>query len=167
MKEQRHIILVIEDDPNDQLFIKTALRENGVTDRIFTVSSGQEAIAYLDGEGKYANRQEYPFPSTIITDLKMPLVDGFGVLEHIQQRPDWRIIPTIVLTGSADTDDIQKAYLLGVNSYLIKPHEYVALRSLLKLLYDYWAACEVPLVDDRGQMLRTESRGKLGERFKK
>jgi CheY-like chemotaxis protein len=167
VKEQRHILLVIDDDPNDQLFIKTALRENGVTDRIFCLSSGQDALAYLNGDGKYANRQEYPFPSGIITDLKMPLVDGFGVLEHIQANPHWRITPTVVLSASADTDDIQKAYQLGVNSFLIKPHEYAALRSLLKLFYDYWAACEVPMVDDTGKQLRTESRGKLGERYRK
>lgn len=167
MKEQRHILLVIDDDQNDQLFIKTALREVGVSDRIFCVSSGEEAIHYLDGQGKYASRQDYPFPSAVITDLKMPLVDGFGVLEHLQKNPHWKVIPVVVLTASADTDDIQRAYMLGANSYLIKPHEYTELRSLLKLYYDYWAACEVPIVDDTGKSLQTESRGKLGERYKK
>ena len=73
------------------------------------------------GEGKYSDRRLYAYPTFITTDLKMPGADGFAVLEHLKNNPEWAVIPTVVLTGSRDLDDIKKSYMLGASSYHVKP----------------------------------------------
>ena len=163
MKRQNHTILLVEDDPNDQALIVLGFRSIGVTDPIHVVQNGIEAISYLNGEGKYADRDRYQFPSTILTDLKMPEMSGFDVLQHLKTDPDWAIIPTIVLSASSDLDDIKKSYLLGAASYFTKPNSFDALKVLLKRVHDYWEEAEVPEVNASGKMLPTEGRGKLGE----
>lgn len=165
MKNYYNTILIVEDDPNDQLLIQQAFRANGVTGALSVVADGVEAIAYLKGEGQYADREKFPYPTFIMTDLKMPRSDGFNVLEHLKGNPEWAIIPTVVFTASGDLDDIKKSYMLGASSYHIKPNNYPQLREQLKVLHDYWMTCEVPEIDITGKRLITESKGKLGERY--
>lgn len=159
-------ILVVEDDPNDQTFILKAFNSIGVQKEIQVVSSGSEAIAYLMGEGKFADRAKYAYPTFIMTDLKMVDGDGFSVLQHLKTNPEWAVIPVVVLTGSADPDDIVKAYLLGASCYHRKPGTQKELCHQLKILHDYWMTCETPKVDATGRQVHTDSVGKLGERFK-
>jgi len=158
-------ILVVEDEESDQMFIKRAFRDIGVTCPIHAVSSGREAIRYLMGEGEYSNRDKFAFPTFIIMDLRMPDGDGFEVLAHLKGNPEWAIIPTVVLTSSLDPDDIHKAYILGASSYHTKPNSLDDLRKQLKILHEYWMTCQVPEVDSTGRRLHTESKGRLGERF--
>ena len=165
MKKYYATIMVVDDDPNDLIFIQRAFRAIGVKDPIHTVTGGREAIAYMMGEGKFADRATYAYPTFITTDLKMPEADGFAVLEHLKNNPEWAVIPTVVLTSSRDPDDIKKAYMLGASSYHVKPSSTEDLRHQLKVLHDYWVTCEVPEVDSTGRQLRTDSAGKLGERF--
>jgi CheY-like chemotaxis protein len=157
--------MVVDDDPNDLLFIEKAFRSIGVKDPIHTINGGLEAIAYMMGEGKYAERNAYAYPTFISTDLKMPGADGFAVLEHLKHNPEWAVIPTVVLTSSRDLDDIKKAYMLGASSYHVKPASQEELRHQLRVLHEYWMTCQVPEVDSTGRQLRTDSKGKLGERF--
>ena len=157
--------MVVDDDPSDLMLIERAFRAIGVKDPIHTINGGLEAIAYMMGEGKYSDRSEYAYPTFITTDLKMPGADGFAVLEHLKNNPEWAVIPTVVLTGSADLDDIKKAYMLGASSYHVKPSSPDGLRNILRALNNYWLTCEVPEVDSTGRQLRTDSAGKLGERF--
>lgn len=159
------MLLLIEDDPNDRLITQSVLQKVGTDYMLQIVRNGQEGIDYLDGVGQYSDRRRFPFPSVLITDLKMPLLDGFGVLEHIKIHPQWSIIPTIVLSASQDTDDIQRAYQLGANSYVLKPQGYEELSDLLLKSLGYWKACEIPQVDEFGQKARTECYGKLGARY--
>ena len=165
MKKYHSTILVVDDEPDDRHFIESAFRSIGVTEAIHLLHDGSEAIAYMMGEGKYADREVYAYPTFITTDLKMPIADGFAVLEHLKNNPAWAIIPTVVLTSSRDLDDIKKAYMLGASSYHLKPHSTEDLRHQLKVLHDYWITCEVPEVDSTGRQLTTDSAGKLGERF--
>lgn len=165
MKHYHATIMVVDDDPNDLFLIERAFRKIGVTDPIHTLRGGREAIAYMMGEGKYSDRSVYVYPTFITTDLKMPEVDGFSVLEHLRHNPEWSVIPTVVLTSSRDLDDIKKAYMLGASSYHVKPSSPEALQKQLKVLHDYWMTCEVPEVDASGRQLLTDSSGKLGERF--
>lgn len=165
MKNYHSTILIVDDDLNDLIFIENAFRAIGVTDPIHTISSGGEAIAYILGEGKYSDRSAYAYPTFITTDLKMPGADGFAVLEHLKNNPEWAVIPTVVLTSSRDLDDIKKAYMLGASSYHVKPGSPDGLRQQLKVLHDYWMTCEIPQVDSTGRQLRTDSAGKLGERL--
>ena len=153
MKTYQTAILVVEDDANDQELIKVAFGGLGLT------------IAYLMGDGKYSEPTEYPYPSFIITDLKMPRASGFEVLEHLKANPAFAIIPTVVLTASTDPDDIKKSYALGASSYHVKPHTLAELSSLIKVLHDYWMICEVPEVNAAGKQLPTDPKGQLGEKF--
>jgi CheY-like chemotaxis protein len=165
MKKYFATILVVEDDTNDQFLIERALRAAGVTSPIHVASNGAEAIAYMMGEGKFAEREKYAYPTFVMTDLKMPGVDGFGVLEFLRGNPEWAIIPTVVFTASWDRDDIKKAYMLGASSYHVKPQDPAALNKFVATLNAYWVTCEVPEVDSTGKQLPTNSVGKLGERF--
>jgi len=158
-------LLVVDDDPFDRDFIKASLRENGVSDRIFAFQNANEAIEYLGGEGKFANRKEYPYPSMVITDLKMPTGDGFELLEYLKRDPNYTIVPVLVLSSSDDDDDVKRAYRMGAASYIRKPQELAELRAVLKTFYDYWDMCILPTVDTAGRQRVTEHHGKLGERF--
>src|SRR4051794_25068254 len=104
MKKYFATILVVEDDQNDQFLIKRAFRSAGVTGPIQIMNDGEEAIAYMMGEGKFADRHAYAYPTFVMTDLKMPKVDGFGVLEFLKGNPEWAIIPTVVFSASSDRD---------------------------------------------------------------
>ena len=100
--------MVVEDNPDDQFLIEHGFRKLGVTGPIHVVSDGVEAIAYMCGEGKYADRSKFPYPTFVTTDLKMPRADGFAVLEFLKKNPAWRVIPAVVLSASSDLDDIKK-----------------------------------------------------------
>src|SRR6185295_6514180 len=165
MKKYHSTILVVDDDPNDLVFIEKAFRAIGVKVPIHTINGGEEAIAYMMGKGKFSDRSLYAYPTFITTDLKMPGVDGFAVLEHLKNNPEWAVIPTVVLSASRDLDDIKKSYMLGASSYHVKPSSPADLRHQLKVLHDYWMTCEVPEADSTGRQLHTNSAGKLGERF--
>jgi CheY-like chemotaxis protein len=165
MKKLHPTILVVDDDEDDQYLIKMAFTKIGVTDPIHLVNDGVEAIEYMMGEGKFADRKKYAYPTFILSDLKMPRKDGFAVLEFLKSNPEWAVIPTIIFSSSSDLDDIKKAYMLGASSYHVKPRTHGALMHQMLVLHAYWMTCEVPEVDLSGRQLRTESSGKLGERF--
>jgi CheY-like chemotaxis protein len=165
MRKYHSTIMVVDDDPNDLILIERGFRAIGVLEPIRTINGGLEAIAYMRGDGIFADRVRYPYPTFITTDLKMPGADGFAVLEYLRNNPEWAVIPTVVLSSSSDLDDIKKAYMLGATSYHVKPSSPEDLRRQLKVLHDYWVTCEVPEVDITGRRLRTDSQGKLGERF--
>jgi CheY-like chemotaxis protein len=162
MRPKNFTILVADDDANDRKMTEICFRRNGIANPVQLVESGEEAIAYLEGTGQYADRSRFAYPSFIICDLKMPHGDGFTVLQHLKSNPQWAVIPTVILSASGDLDDIKKAYLLGASSYLVKPSDLPGLLRLTKILYDYWNECEVPEVDATGRQLHTESAGKMG-----
>jgi CheY-like chemotaxis protein len=165
MRPMTKCFLIVENSPEDQTLMLTALRRNGVADKINCVASGNEAVAYLKGDGGFADRARFPFPTIILMDLRMPEGDDLSVLESIKRHPVWSVIPTIVFSGSSDTDDIKKSYMLGASSYLVKPDSFAGYRRLFAIMYEYWQECEVPEIDEAGQMVETNSRGKVGERF--
>lgn len=144
------------------MFIQAAFDAAGVTSKIQTAGSGYEAIAYLSGDGKYSDRRSYEYPDFVISDLKMPGIDGFGVLEFLKKNPQSATIPTIILSGSQDNDDIKKAYLLGASSYHVKPSAPSALHALMKALHDYWILAEIPQPPSMGEPLETDQSYKLG-----
>jgi CheY-like chemotaxis protein len=143
----RHLtILVVEDNPAEALLLKKALASAQITNPVQIVENGQEAIHYLSGSGKYVDRVQYPFPSVILTDLKMPRVNGFDILRWLRAHPECSVIPAIVLTNSALPEDISLAYQLGANSYMVKPHGFNELVQMLRTAYEYWTYCEKPPV---------------------
>jgi CheY-like chemotaxis protein len=165
MKSPTAAILLVDDSADDLELLKLAFRAVKVTNPVSTVNSGNEAISYLNGEGRFADRAIYPYPTFILTDLKMANGDGFSVLENLKKNPEWAVIPTVVMSGSIDLDDIKRSYMLGASSYFMKPNDFDRLKELMQVLHNYWKACETPAIDRSGRRLETESRGKLGERF--
>jgi CheY-like chemotaxis protein len=160
-------VLVIDDDPIDREFIVDCLRTNGVSDQIFAVADGQSGIDYIAGRGPYEDRAAFPYPSTIIMDLKMPNGDGFAVLEYLKKHPDHAIIPVLVMSGSDDEDDVKRAYRMGAACYFQKPQDLHQLRAALDIFYKFWALCLLPKIDASGKQTTTWPFGKLGERFGK
>ncbi|HYP16708.1 MAG TPA: response regulator [Opitutus sp.] len=158
-------ILVVDDSVDERELIEMSLRAVGVTCNIRALRDGSEAIAYLAGEGAFADRAANPYPTLILTDLKMPGADGFAVLEFLRTHIDHTVIPTVVFSGSSDADDIRTAYRLGASSYIVKPTRTDELQRRLRVMMEYWLLCEAPAISASGEHLRTDSRGKLGERF--
>ena len=136
---KRHLeILLAEDNPNDITLLKFALDRNSIPGVFHFVRDGQEVIAYLRGEGEFANRVMHPFPDLVVLDVKMPQVTGFDALMWLRTHPDCRHLPVVMLSGSGLDKDIIRAYHLGANSYFQKPHSLEALAALLRALVHYW-----------------------------
>ena len=165
MRKIRPTILIADDDANDRVLLESAFRGLSLFAAIHLVSSGNEAIAYLMGEGKYSSRAEFPYPSFILTDLKMPDGDGVALLQHLKANPAWAVIPIVVLSSSNDPDDIRAAYALGASSYHVKPNNFEELCSQLDVLGKYWMNCEIPEVDASGKQVPTSSDGRIGPRL--
>jgi CheY-like chemotaxis protein len=137
MTEQQTILLV-DDSENDLVLMKTAFRKADFTTPLQIVYNGEEAIAYLSGQGQYSNRIQFPLPAVILLDLNMPMKNGFDVLEWLRSMPVLRKrIPTIVLTASARPEDVERAFDLGANSYLVKPGALEDLIAMIRCLRDW------------------------------
>jgi len=131
-------ILQVEDDEDGAFLIKELFRETGITNPIHVVTDGQMAIDYLAGAGRFANRDSYPLPALVLLDLKLPKRSGFEVLAWLRQQPGLKKIIVIVLTSSSLTADINRAYELGANCFLVKPVEYDETAVLVKSFRDFW-----------------------------
>jgi CheY-like chemotaxis protein len=134
----RITILHVEDDSNDVLLLKHACEYAGVSLNVQTVEDGDEAVAYLGGTGKFADRKRFPFPSLVLLDLRMPKMTGFEFLDWVRAQGNFRKLPVVVLSCSRCELDIERAYVLGANSFLIKPIAFADLVELVKMLCYYW-----------------------------
>ncbi|MDB6122754.1 MAG: two-component system response regulator [Pedosphaera sp.] len=121
-------ILLVEDEEHDALSLQFAFRQWKVTNPLRVVTSGEQAVAYLSGEGDYRDRAQHPLPTLILLDLGLPQLSGFQVLSWIRSRTEFKYVPVIVLSGSENRRDIDQAYELGANSYLIKTSDLEKLR---------------------------------------
>ena len=134
----RATILHVEDDSNDALLFQHACRQAGVDVNVRVVDDGEQAQAYLKGDDKFQNRDEHPFPTLVVLDLKLSFVNGFEVLEWMRKERKLRRVPVIVLSSSNRPADVKRAYDLGANSFLVKPVAFEALLSLVKGIQQYW-----------------------------
>jgi CheY-like chemotaxis protein len=132
------VILLAEDNPDDIVLIRKAFQRGNLSNPLHIVRDGEEAIAYLMGEEKYANRAEYPLPDLLLLDLKMPRVDGFEVLRWIRRQPGLSALRVVVLTSSDHIRDVNEAYHLGANSFLVKPMEFEHITETIDMLKRYW-----------------------------
>jgi len=130
--------LLAEDREEDVVSIRHAFAKANFLNPLQVVTSGEEAIAYLRGEGKYADRDEYPLPSLLLLDLKMPRKDGFQVLEWIRQQPVLSALRVVVLTASDRISDVNRAYQLGASSFLVKPVDFPNFVEMTRALKGYW-----------------------------
>jgi CheY-like chemotaxis protein len=138
MNLRENLILLAEDDPNDVLLIQRAFEKTNIANPIQVVRDGEEAVAYLSGERQFADRERHPLPLLLLMDLKMPRKSGLEVLEWVRRQPGLKRLPVVVLTSSNQSPDINRAYDLGANSYLVKPAGFDSLLELVKSLDVYW-----------------------------
>jgi CheY-like chemotaxis protein len=131
-------VLHIDDDPNDTELLRVATRRAGVPFVLHNVEDADQAVAYLSGQGIYADRLRYQPPALILLDLKMPRATGFEILKWIRAHPEWKQVPVVVLSGSELQEDVRQAYAFGANSYLVKPLGLEALVSLVKSINTVW-----------------------------
>jgi CheY-like chemotaxis protein len=130
-------ILQVEDDPNDVFLFQHAMKKAGVMNPVQVATDGQQAIDYLQGAGKFADRAKYPFPCLVLLDLKLPYVMGLDVLKWIRQQPG-PALTVLMLTASGEESDILSAYRLGANGFLTKPSEAAKLHDMVKAIRDFW-----------------------------
>ena len=129
-------ILLAEDDEGDIFILRRALRGAGIANPLQIVRNGQEAIQYLEGEGPYSDRKKYPWPSLLLLDLRMPLMDGFEVLAWLQRRRRPKDLLVAILSGSRDEADTLRATELGADAFCVKPQAYDELVSILRGLHE-------------------------------
>ena len=120
MKAQKFTLLMVDDDENDRFFLQTTFQTLDARYRVQGLSSGNDAIAYLKGEGRFDDRDKFQFPSYIITDLKMPRVDGFELLKWLREHKEFSRIPVIVITGSSLNTDEEDLVIAHANAFLSK-----------------------------------------------
>jgi CheY-like chemotaxis protein len=147
MKEGTGTILIVDDEDHDIEFLQRALKRSGVNNPVRTAGNGEEAIAYLTGQGNYTDRLAFPFPRVIITDLKMPHMGGLELLRWLHDNPKFKVVPTIVFTSSTSQADVDEAFKRGASGYFVKPVDFDQLEQMAKVLADYWKLSLVPMHD--------------------
>ena len=134
-------ILLVEDNPMDVDLTCQALQEHSVANSIICCRDGDEAIRYIE---KHHAATDPQIPILVLLDLRLPKIDGLDVLRHARQHPIWKQVPVIVLTTSRQNEDIEAAYKLGVNSYIVKPVDFAAFAEVIRTIKLYWLLTNEP-----------------------
>jgi len=137
-------ILMAEDSEDDERLFLEVLKRSGLTNPVVVVPDGGEAIAYLKGELRYADRERFPLPRILLLDLAMPKVNGWQVLQWLKSRSEFRDLLVIVLTSSLRVADLQRAYQMGASSFLGKPCKVEELLNLERAYPDHWTRPSPP-----------------------
>lgn len=132
------IILLVEDNPDDEVLTTLAFEECRLANRLVVVRDGQEAVDYLFAAGKYAGRDASEMPQVVLLDLKLPKIDGLEVLYRIRNDESTKLLPVVVLTSSKEEQDMIESYSLGANSYIQKPVDYNQFVEAIRQLGLYW-----------------------------
>ena len=135
---ERSVILLAEDEEDYVLLIGKAFKEAKIQNPFHVVSTGMELMAYLKGEGKYANRDEYPLPDLLMLDIKLPGFTGLECLGWLRSQPGLSGLRVLILTSSDHMKDVNDAYRLGANSFLLKPYDFSDLVHLAKMIQEFW-----------------------------
>lgn len=136
-------ILLVEDNRMDVELTLDAFNEAKMLNTIHVAPNGQDALDYLFGRGKYADRGAYPLPSLILLDLKLPGIDGFEVLRQIKLTPMLKRLPVVILTSSREEGDRALSYDIGANSYLVKPVSFEGFLGVVRQIEGYWLSLNV------------------------
>lgn len=130
----RPAVLLVEDDDSDVLFMRRAWQKAGYTVPLVAIGDGEKAVAYLSGNAPYSDRAQYPFPTLVLLDLKIPLLPGLDVLRWIRENPGLRNLRVAVLTSSEEPADVARARELGVSDYIVKPTGFAQLVAVVERL---------------------------------
>jgi CheY-like chemotaxis protein len=137
-----NLILLAENSEDDELLFLDVLKRSGLNHPVIVVPDGQEAIAYFKGDSRYVDRDRFPLPNILLLDLAMPKVDGWQVLQWIRLRAEFNHVLVVVLTASTRVADLQQAYRMGANSFLVKPCTVDDLLNLERAFPKHWQKTE-------------------------
>ena len=137
-------ILLAEDSPDEVFLLQLAFKKAEVASQLNTVPDGLEALAYLKGEGAYADRDTHPSPDVLLLDLNMPRMNGFEVLKWVRQDEQYGQLIVHVLSASCREADVQLAYALGANSYVVKPSRLDELVAFVTALHQWHRITALP-----------------------
>jgi CheY-like chemotaxis protein len=137
-------ILLVEDNPDDELLTLRALRRSRVHNRVVVTRDGVEALDYLYGRGPYNQRDPNELPALMLLDLKLPRLDGLQVLEQVRADERTRLLPVVMLTTSREEQDVLQSYRLGCNSYIRKPVDFLQFSEAVQQLGVYWLLLNEP-----------------------
>jgi len=149
MSDPRSEILLVEDDPNDVELTLRAFKRNDIANHIHVVADGDAALHFLLCTGSYAGRAMDDRPRLILLDLNLPTLGGLDVLRRIKTDPRLRSIPVVVLTSSSHMRDLQEAYDLGANSYIVKPVDFEQFGRVARAIGEYWMLINRPPIAPR------------------
>jgi CheY-like chemotaxis protein len=138
-------ILLVEDNASDEKLTLVAFRRSGIESEITVVRDGAEALDYVFGTGRFAERDPRVLPSVVLLDLKLPRIDGLEVLRRIRSDERTRLLPVVVLTASREQQDVELSYSLGANAYVRKPVDFTEFAETAKVLSHFWLLLNEPL----------------------
>jgi len=138
------IILLVEDNPKDEVLTLRALRKSGITNEVVVTRDGAEALEYLFCTGMFADRNPSDQPAVVLMDLNLPKIGGLEVVRRIRADDRTKLFPVVILTSSDEEEDRLKGYEFGANSYVRKPVEFNAFASAVKQLGLYWLILNEP-----------------------
>lgn len=134
-------ILVVEDNDMDLDLLLSAFQEHAVANPVIACRDGEEALVFIDAHPDPTDPQ---FPLVVLLDLRLPKVDGLDVLQHARGKAPWSSVPIVILTTSRENGDLERAYALGANSYLVKPVDFNSFSDVIKEFKVYWILTNEP-----------------------
>lgn len=138
METNNQVVLSVDDNDVDGALLERAFKRCSIPSRLFRVSEGPQAMAYLTGHGIYADRVAYPLPDLILLDLVMPKMHGIEVLKWIREQPELKKTAVLIFTSSEKPEDVKSATQTGANGYLVKPTKFEDLKNLVRTIYSEW-----------------------------
>src|SRR5262249_13277873 len=140
MESKPQVVLSVDDNDVDGALLERAFKRTSVPARLFRVSEGPQAMAYLSGDGIYRDRDNYPLPDLVLLDLAMPTMSGVEVLKWIRQQPNVKRTKVLIFTSSEKPEDVNAANQIGADGYLLKPTKFDDLKNLVKQIHEEWLA---------------------------